>query len=693
MRNFLKKATAVFVAAAIAFTPIVVNADESFLADAKARGLQHLELYVELGSDFSIALTHSGYDHIWAYTAGDATAETLFNIHSATTIFTAIAIMQLVERGMIDLDAPVVNYLPGFSIMPHPSLGGDYRNITTRMLLAHTSGLPVANYSGLYTVGENHPGFMNNLLENLAQVHMERAEMTRMTYSGVGYNLLGMLVAEVSGYAEDGDFFNGFMEYLQANIISPLGMDSTVFTSSTMAFYNSPATGGLYSNIHDMTRFMQMLLNGGSFDGANILSPEYLAQMIIPQDIDFWHYPVHQFGLGLAQVATEHGTMLIGHDGRWLGGGNMIDGASSAMLLDFEQGLGVFVSANGAAGATAASRVAGDIAFYTLYELTGIDDSIPLAPPSQPTELPIYELERLVGRFTIMGDVRVSDDGVLYSISEFFDETVVFTPYIDGSFGYSRGDRRFFFDEIAGERVLLHSNRLHIADMYYTPWQADESFNRWTGIWSYHADVPHCFFNLFDLQMIVGVDEDGYAFTLSAEGMSRIVGRADDYTFYLTTTVGSAGALIHFSIDEDGTKWLTSMGTRYVQEGQEAEPTAAASSEIRFVIGSTEFTHNGTSHQMESVPFLDNEYNRTMIPLHIVAEIFGAEVGWIEETQTATIMFGEVSLAVSAVEPLPHGLGMAHNIDGRIFVPLRYIADAFGVQVSWDNDNQAAYVF
>jgi len=130
------------------------------------------------------------------------------------------------------------------------------------------------------------------------------------------------------------------------------------------------------------------------------------------------------------------------------------------------------------------------------------------------------------------------------------------------------------------------------------------------------------------------------------------------------------------------------------EESEESEePVESEVVQLRFVIGNTEFTRNGTPHQMESAPFVDSAYNRTMIPLSFVAEVFGAEVEWVEESQTATIVLGEISLAVSTVESLSHGIGMAQDVNGCIFIPLRYIASAFGAQVSWDGANQAVYVY
>ncbi|MCL1997370.1 MAG: copper amine oxidase N-terminal domain-containing protein, partial [Turicibacter sp.] len=72
--------------------------------------------------------------------------------------------------------------------------------------------------------------------------------------------------------------------------------------------------------------------------------------------------------------------------------------------------------------------------------------------------------------------------------------------------------------------------------------------------------------------------------------------------------------------------------------------------------------------------------------------IFGAEVSWNEETRTAIIISGGITLQIPLDTPLPDGLGMPSIVNDRAFVPLRYIAENLGVQVEWDGVNQAIYI-
>jgi len=81
-----------------------------------------------------------------------------------------------------------------------------------------------------------------------------------------------------------------------------------------------------------------------------------------------------------------------------------------------------------------------------------------------------------------------------------------------------------------------------------------------------------------------------------------------------------------------------------------------------------------------------------MVPLRAIAEIFGAKVDWIAEARNATFVLGSLSLIISADEPLPNDMGIAHNVDGRIFVPVAYIVYELGAQIRWDGLAQAVYV-
>jgi CubicO group peptidase (beta-lactamase class C family) len=212
------------------------------------------------------------------------TNRSLFHMASVTKPFTATAIMQLVERRKIDLDAPAARYLPYFKVR-----GTDKDVVTVRQMLTHTSGLPDVTD---YRWGDPHDdeGALERNIRALGDLQLRFKPGTAFLYSNIGYDMLGDLVSKTSGRTYD--------DYVCDEILTPLGMrDSTLLfrkvnrrrmvagnvlgpegdpMGSTVYPYNrahSPSSG-LISNAMDMTRWALANLNRGRLRGRRILSPE-----------------------------------------------------------------------------------------------------------------------------------------------------------------------------------------------------------------------------------------------------------------------------------------------------------------------------------------------------------------------------------------------------------------------------------
>jgi len=281
---------------------------------------------------------------------------TVFGIGSVSKTFTAIAIMQLVEDGIIDLDTPVVEYLPDFSMQLCPETGGDYRNITTRMLLTHTAGIfnqvdltqDLFNYD--YMSLEAHkPYYLDAFLEIIAQYYLESPEGTVYSYSNNSYNFLGVLIAAMTGADS---VFDGFVDYTNQNIFMPAGMSRTSFvlderlaqylarpyadalTPDWYLFSNGLPAASMVSTAYDMARFMHLLLG----DDGVLLAPGTVEYMMQPHDFDFYGVGL-EYGLGFATFTTEGGLLMTGHDGARLH-------YEAFMFFDMERSIGVFVAIN-----------------------------------------------------------------------------------------------------------------------------------------------------------------------------------------------------------------------------------------------------------------------------------------------------------------------------------------------------------
>lgn len=218
------------------------------------------------------------------------TPQTPFMVGSLTKSFTALAVMQLVEAGKVDLDAPVQRYLPWFRLAdPQASA-----QLTVRHLLNQTSGLP--NSAGEIPLADfdPSPGAAAHQARALSTLVLTRPVGSAFEYSNSNYNLLGLIVEAASGQS--------YADYLQEHILTPLEMRHTT-TSLAMARqdglavghrywfaipfatpsipvpHGSLAGGGLVSTSEDLARYMIAQLNGGRYRNAQILSSAGIAEL------------------------------------------------------------------------------------------------------------------------------------------------------------------------------------------------------------------------------------------------------------------------------------------------------------------------------------------------------------------------------------------------------------------------------
>jgi CubicO group peptidase (beta-lactamase class C family) len=161
------------------------------------------------------------------------TRQTPFFIGSLAKSFTALAVMQLVEVGKVDLDAPVQHYLPWFRVAD-PQASAE---MTVRHLLNQTSGLPAWTGDVPLTDFDSNPGAARRQAQALASLELTRPVGSACEYNNTNYNLLGLIIEAASGKTYPG--------YLQEHILDPLDMAHT-YTSRTVARQNGLAMGHRY---------------------------------------------------------------------------------------------------------------------------------------------------------------------------------------------------------------------------------------------------------------------------------------------------------------------------------------------------------------------------------------------------------------------------------------------------------------
>jgi CubicO group peptidase (beta-lactamase class C family) len=258
--------------------------------------------------------------------------DTVFRVASITKTFTAIAVLQLVERGLLDLDLPAARYLRVYTLVPaKPS----FRAATIRHLLTHTAGVPevrrpsdvVARLFGeLVRFGEPLPPLADYYGGGL---RIDAEPGSRYIYTDHDFATLGQIVQDVSGQP--------VADYMRENIFRPLGMaDTDLVRTKPIAArlatgydigrrgpkripdYDVISVGGgaAYSTPRDMARYLAALLGGGANEHGSVLKPDTLALMFAAQ-----YQPDHRLpGVGLAftrfdldgHPAVEHGGILPG---------------------------------------------------------------------------------------------------------------------------------------------------------------------------------------------------------------------------------------------------------------------------------------------------------------------------------------------------------------------------------------------
>lgn len=230
------------------------------------------------------------------------TTTTLFNIGSITKVFTATAIMLLVDEGKVKLDDPVTKYLPDFIMADQR-----YKDITVRMTLNHSSGLPG-------TTGQNNFGFKYNnnffkqTLESLSRAHLTHAPGEMAPYQNDGFTLAEMIVERVTG--------KRFTDFLTERALKPLGMTKTGLSvgqrlGEAMAYFYEPGTtkrqppeavtligaGGFAGTAEELCRFGDMF----SGSGKQIFTAVSLSEMKKAQPSQFYTKlkgPQISYGLG-----------------------------------------------------------------------------------------------------------------------------------------------------------------------------------------------------------------------------------------------------------------------------------------------------------------------------------------------------------------------------------------------------------
>jgi CubicO group peptidase (beta-lactamase class C family) len=295
------------------------------------------------------------------------TEDTIFRIGSITKLLTSIAVMQLVERGLVDLDAPASDYLRAYELVrAEPG----FRPTTLRHLLTHTSGIPEVRgitdlLRGAFTPSGGRPATLSvrvgEPMPSLAEYYRDGLRVvvepgTAFAYCNHGFATLGQIIEDVSGVP--------LQRYLREHLFEPLGMTGSELRRSRRVLprlatgyvlrgdgpravpdreWIDAGAGGVYATTRDIARFAAALLAGGGNDYGRVLDPRTLATMFEPHFQPDPRIPGMGLGFFRHDVGGHH---VVGHDG-------ILPGFNSALLVAPDDGLGVVAFTNGSSGAFA----------------------------------------------------------------------------------------------------------------------------------------------------------------------------------------------------------------------------------------------------------------------------------------------------------------------------------------------------
>lgn len=458
---------------------------------------------------FSIALV-DGDRVIWAAGFGfqdaarqkPAGANTIYRVGSVSKLFTDVGVMQLVEQGKLDLDAPVAKYLPDFK----PENPAD-APITLRQLMTHRSGLlresPVGNY-----FDDTSPSLADTVA-SLNQTKLVYPPNTKTKYSNAGVAVAGYVLEYTQGAP--------FNAWLRQAVLEPLEMsdsdfeltpkiaakladalmwtyDDRRFAAPKFALGTAPA-GNMYSSVLDLAKFVVAVNAGGSYGGKALLEPETLQAMIDPEQAE------GGFGIGF-HLSELEGQRVVGH-------GGAVYGFSTQLAAMPEKNIGV-VSVSALDGS---NGVVERLANHALRSLLAHKEGRPL--PTLATSAPVdgERAKQLAGRYRADDKPLeiVHRDGRLFMQLGSFRRELRGTAdgfVVDDALGY-------------GPEVRLEDGRVVLEGRKYER-QADdlpaEAPARWRGLIGEYGWDHNVLYILEDRGQLVALIEWFYTYPLTERG-------------------------------------------------------------------------------------------------------------------------------------------------------------------------------
>jgi CubicO group peptidase (beta-lactamase class C family) len=384
---------------------------DRLVALAEKHGVVGASLAVGVGEEDCVAATGV----LSRRTGQPATPDSVFQIGSITKVWTATLVMQLVDDGLVDLDQPIVTYLPDLRVADADLTS----RLTTRHLLSHTSGID----GDLFVDTGRGDDCLERYVAAMSDLRATHALGATMSYCNAGYSVLGRLVEVLRDSPWDA--------VLRDRLLAPLGLTATgtlpeeaLLWGAAVGHLTPPGAaepivapqwglprsvgpaGLIHAPAREVVAFARMHLAGGvAADGARVLSAESARAMREPQVAvpDRWTLGDH-WGLGWA-LADWGGEQVLVHDGSTIGQHAYL---RALPATDRHPSLTVVLLGN-----CGASRDLAHALFAEIFEsIAGVS---PTARPEPPSEPPAFNPSTYVGTYareSMRYTVQRQDDGL-----------------------------------------------------------------------------------------------------------------------------------------------------------------------------------------------------------------------------------------------------------------------------------------
>lgn len=334
---------------------------------------------------------------VWSRGFGQATPASVHRVGSVSKLFTDIAVMQLVERGELDLDAPVTRYLPELAPVAGAAVAKDVAPITLRQLMSHRAGLVREPPAGHYF--DSTGTSLAATVRSLSGTALVYPPGTRTKYSNAAIAAVGYVLERARG--------EPFAAYLRRAVLQPMGLAESAFVPEpALAARLAPArmwsyegkewpaptfelgmapAGSMYTTVGDLSRFLSVLFAGGGGPAGPVLRPATLQAMWTPQ----FAAPGARTGFGIGFALSElEGRRRVAHGGAIYGFSTEL-----AALPDEKLGVVVVATLDGANAVT--ERIAED----ALRLMLAAREGRPLPAPATTAPLPPGRARRLAARY------------------------------------------------------------------------------------------------------------------------------------------------------------------------------------------------------------------------------------------------------------------------------------------------------